>query len=251
MAYSGGYPDGYSDGGIYGSSALAFSVAGSVNVDHTLVGTTALTTTAAGAVGGLVGLAGTVALSTGASATGLTAIVGAAGSSGVRFTPGYADLTQHFIFAIAGSSGVRLTLDYADLTQHFTFPVEGRTQVVMGAAGTVGVNWALGGRANFRTYVYGTVVPDPTFTFIPPLVYDMAAVLPETHGVQRQLFRYYGDNPRGLSVVKVAGHYVTIDNPSADLLVGLEGSDWFLGGHNYVVSKATSAALVADGYVTA
>lgn len=87
-------------------------------------------------------------------------------------------------------------------------------------------------------------------TFVPPLVYDMASVLPETHGVQRSLFRYYGGNPRGLSVVKVAGHYTTVDGPSADTLVGTEGVDWFLGGHTYTVTAAVATALGADGYTT-
>lgn len=88
----------------------------------------------------------------------------------------------------------------------------------------------------------------PVFT--PPLSYDMLSVLPETHGVQRQLFRYYAGNPRGLSVVKVAGHYTTVDTPYADILVGKDGTDWFLGGHVYTVTQAVADALAADGYGT-
>jgi hypothetical protein len=86
--------------------------------------------------------------------------------------------------------------------------------------------------------------------FNPPLSYDMPSVLPETHGVQRQLFRYYAGNPRGLSVVKVAGHYTTVDTPYAATLVGTDGVDWFLGGHVYSVTPAVAAALLADGYTT-
>lgn len=86
--------------------------------------------------------------------------------------------------------------------------------------------------------------------FSPPLSYDMVSVLPETRGVQRQLFRYYAGNPRGLSVVKVAGHYTTVDTPYAATLVGTEGVDWFLGGHVYTVTSAVATALNADGYTT-
>lgn len=84
--------------------------------------------------------------------------------------------------------------------------------------------------------------------FLPPTRNDMPAILPETHGVQRRLFRYYGGNPRGLSVVFASGHYVTVDNPSADQLVGTEGIHWFLGGHVYLVDDDIAILLTADGY---
>lgn len=85
--------------------------------------------------------------------------------------------------------------------------------------------------------------------FNPPLSYDMISVLPETRGVQRQLFRYYSGNPRGLSVVFVNGHYTTVDNPYAGDLVNLtDGITYFLGGHVYSVDSAIAALLIADGY---
>lgn len=88
------------------------------------------------------------------------------------------------------------------------------------------------------------------FTFTPPTVNYLPGVLPETHGVQRSLFRYFGGNPAGMSVIKVAGHFVTVDNPSTDQLIGRDGVDWFLGGHVYVVTQAVADALTADGYGT-
>jgi hypothetical protein len=86
--------------------------------------------------------------------------------------------------------------------------------------------------------------------FTPPTVNDRPSVLPSTTGVQRQLFRYYAGNPRGTSIVKVGGHYMSVDNPYADLLVGREGVDWFLGGHVYVIDDATAGALTGDGFGT-
>jgi hypothetical protein len=88
------------------------------------------------------------------------------------------------------------------------------------------------------------------YTFNPPTVDYRPAVLPETHGVQRRLFRYFGGNPKGMSVVTVAGHFVTVDTPTMDQLVGTEGVNWFLGGHVYVVTQAVADALAADGYGT-
>lgn len=90
----------------------------------------------------------------------------------------------------------------------------------------------------------------PTYggVFEPPVAYDLPAVLPETTGVARRLFRHYGPNPRGRSVVFMNGHYVTVDNPYAELLTGEEGVNWFLGGHRYVVDDDIAALLVGDGY---
>lgn len=51
------------------------------------------------------------------------------------------------------------------------------------------------------------------------------------------------------SVVKVSGVYQTLRSPSGDLLTGVEGVDWFLGGRRYTVSMAVAADLVAAGYL--
>lgn len=90
--------------------------------------------------------------------------------------------------------------------------------------------------------------------FEPPTRTDMVSVLPETHGVQRRFWRYYGgQRPRGLCVVLVAGHYATIENPTTDQLEAagnIDGVGFFLGGHVYTVSPAVAAALATDGYTT-
>ncbi len=87
--------------------------------------------------------------------------------------------------------------------------------------------------------------------FIPPTALRVPPVLPETRGVQRSLFRHYGLNPQGLSVVFRAGHYVIAENPGVDELAPLtEGVTYFLGGHQYVVSDAVGALLLADGFIT-
>lgn len=86
-------------------------------------------------------------------------------------------------------------------------------------------------------------------TFTPPVAYLVPSILPETHGVQRRLWRYYGPWPQGRSVVFVSGHYTIVDNPSADLLtLDGEGSVWFLGGHIYTVSDDVASRLVDDGF---
>lgn len=86
--------------------------------------------------------------------------------------------------------------------------------------------------------------------FIPPIVEDVPRILPDTRGPAYLLMRHYRPLERGRSVLKIAGHYVTRDIPSTDDLVaaGEEGTDWFLGGHLYVVTNAVAIALAADGY---
>jgi len=86
-------------------------------------------------------------------------------------------------------------------------------------------------------------------TFFPPVSYTLPQITADTRGVQYRLFRYYGGNPVGRSVVLVSGHYVTIDYPSQETLASLTiGQDYFLGGHYYDVTAAVAAALTADGY---
>lgn len=82
---------------------------------------------------------------------------------------------------------------------------------------------------------------------------DRSAFPPETNMNQilmaNKLFRHYGMRPQGLSVVKVGGHFTTVDLPAQEALVGKEGVDWFQGGHIYTVTAVVAAALTADGYV--
>jgi hypothetical protein len=89
--------------------------------------------------------------------------------------------------------------------------------------------------------------------FAPPTVNDLPTILPETRGVQYRLWRHYGGNPVGVSVVRVNGVYTTIRTPTTTQLEAAgnrEGIDFFLGGHVYMVTDAVSTALIADGYTT-
>lgn len=57
--------------------------------------------------------------------------------------------------------------------------------------------------------------------------------------------------PVGQSVLKRAGHYVTVQTPWLGELDGLvDGTDYFLGGHIYTVTPEVASALNADGYTT-
>lgn len=85
--------------------------------------------------------------------------------------------------------------------------------------------------------------------FMGPTVADVPRILPDTRGPARRLMRHYSPLERGRSVVFVNGHYVTVDVPEQSLLDTLvQGETYFLGGHEYEVSDAVAAALIADGY---
>jgi len=85
-------------------------------------------------------------------------------------------------------------------------------------------------------------------TFEPPIAYDNPAILSETFGIKRALFKYYGPYPRGRSVLKIGGVYRTVDYPDQDTLA--LATEVYLGGHVYVVSSAVATALNAAGYTT-
>lgn len=90
----------------------------------------------------------------------------------------------------------------------------------------------------------------PSFT--PPTVDDVPRILPDSRGPGMLLMRHFSELPRGRSVVKIAGVYTTVDIPTTDQLTaaGVEGTDWFLGGHGpYTVTDAVGTALTAAGYV--
>lgn len=82
--------------------------------------------------------------------------------------------------------------------------------------------------------------------FIPPIALDNPPVLPETRGIARRLFRFYGPWPRGRSVIKVDGVYQTVDTP--DQLTLATATEVYLGGHEYPVSQEVADALTAAGY---
>lgn len=82
--------------------------------------------------------------------------------------------------------------------------------------------------------------------FVPPTVEDVPWTNAETPPLARRLFRHYGAIPRGRSVLRIGGTYYTVDNP--DQLLLNTATEVYLGGHEYVVSDAVAAALVAAGY---
>lgn len=75
---------------------------------------------------------------------------------------------------------------------------------------------------------------------------DVPAVLPTTRGLPSRLMRHYGGNPRGRSVLKIAGVYVTMDEPDANLIQ--TATEYYAGGHTYFVTDAVADALAAAGY---
>ena len=53
----------------------------------------------------------------------------------------------------------------------------------------------------------------------------------------------------GISVVKKAGHYLTVTTPWLGEIAALtEGKDWFQGGRTYDITDAVATALRADGF---
>jgi hypothetical protein len=52
----------------------------------------------------------------------------------------------------------------------------------------------------------------------------------------------------GQSVVRVNGTFQTTPYPWIGELTGVEGTDWFLGGHTYQVTEAIATELVAAGF---
>ena len=78
----------------------------------------------------------------------------------------------------------------------------------------------------------------------------MVAFIPPTRP-QAMPHRHWGrySSQVGVSVVRVNGVLQLLPSPSNDELTaaGREGTDWFLGGHEYDVSLSVHAELVAAG----
>lgn len=71
----------------------------------------------------------------------------------------------------------------------------------------------------------------------------------EHRGIAYRLFRRYGPQPVGRSVVYRAGHYVTVETPDQlEVATLTDGVTYFMGGHEYWVSGTVAVALQADGY---
>lgn len=60
-----------------------------------------------------------------------------------------------------------------------------------------------------------------------------------------RLFYFY-EMDRGVSVLKIDGQYVEIREPSQD--EEALATEFYLGGHEYPVSDAVAAELIAAGY---
>lgn len=60
-----------------------------------------------------------------------------------------------------------------------------------------------------------------------------------------RLFQFY-EMTKSISVLKIDGEYVEIREPSQD--EEALSTEFYLGGHEYIVSDAVGAALTAAGY---
>lgn len=226
-----------------GASAGTSTVSGTLTINAGLAGSSAGTSALFVALNYTAALAGSSAGTSTVSGT-LSSVIGlpsgsSAGSSTASGTLGLAA-------ALAGSSAGRSGLGLPDLIVHFTGLFTGTAGGVSSASGTLSINWGLEGSAGGHSTALGTLTPDPTYIFEPPIVYTNPGILPSSKGVQRALFKYYGPYPVGRSVLKISGVYVTIDCP--DQLTLATATEVYLGGHLYPVTKATANALIAAGY---
>jgi len=86
--------------------------------------------------------------------------------------------------------------------------------------------------------------------FTPPVAHDRSPVYEggndRRYPVPRlgqRLMAHYGGQPRGRTVLKIAGTYAAYDTPSAELVD--TATEVYVGGHVYEVSDAVSADLNA------
>ncbi len=81
--------------------------------------------------------------------------------------------------------------------------------------------------------------------FSPPVVHDVPAVLPDTTGVERALFRHYRGHQSARNVYYLTDGTVTERQPDDDSLVA---HTWFGGHEPQVVTEPQAIALRAAGY---
>lgn len=85
------------------------------------------------------------------------------------------------------------------------------------------------------------------YRFTPPTAEQGGMYLPYDQRRGRRLFAQARNVPRGVTVVKRAGVYQTVDQgPDVAFLDTCE--EVYLGGHSYEVNEATAQALVAAGF---
>lgn len=94
----------------------------------------------------------------------------------------------------------------------------------------------------------------PTFT--PPTRQDWTFAEGQPLG-ERRFWSFFGPQPRGRSVLKIAGVWTTVDNPTvsqcnnATRIIDTHGESvpgCFMGGHEHPVTAAVSTELTAAGY---
>ena len=187
-----------------------------------LEGSSAFVSTASAELSLAVGLAGTTGLYSAATSVRFGSKLGLSGNAGVRF----------------GGS--------AELVQNFTYPLQGTSRVQFSAVGVTALRLGLAGRTSAHFGSMSSMAPAPTYIFNPPVVFDVPPVLPTTKGIAYRLFRHYGPRPRGRSVIRIGDEFQTVDSPDQLTLAAVD--EYWLGGHEYVIDKATMLALTEAGY---
>jgi hypothetical protein len=87
-------------------------------------------------------------------------------------------------------------------------------------------------------------VPVATYRFVPP---DVTRHHPKY--ASDPVLSKFTTYRQGLTVVKRGGTYVTEESTIRDGTDGVEGIDYFLGGHIYTgIPDGVAAELIADGY---
>lgn len=91
-----------------------------------------------------------------------------------------------------------------------------------------------------EVFVYGGTFEPPTALVVPRVVDAV------TDQIANRLLRHFRPLARGQSVLRVDGAYVTVSEPTAAQIES--ATEYYAGGHVYVVDRATAAALEAAGY---
>lgn len=96
----------------------------------------------------------------------------------------------------------------------------------------------------------------PVFT--PPLRLEWTFADGVSAPSDKRFWSHFGPQPRGRSVIKIAGVWTTVDVPTSDQVSqatpivdthGYSVPGAFIGGHEYEVTATVAAELTAAGYV--
>lgn len=165
---------------------------------------------------------------------------------GVAPTATFGNLAATLPMSRVNVTPVTPTLTLAAVTR--TLPL---SQVnAMGVAPTSGLTFTLDLSTVHVTGVAPTVNGTSVqWVFQPPVVFDVPRVLPDTTGPSYWLMRWYSNLPRGRSVLKIDGTYITVDTPTAEQQAA--ASVAYIGGHIYDITPEEASALAAAGYYVA